>query len=90
MEHLILARKIMEILCLENQHGKYIDKLYGIILSYYLLWKINEQVLRKNATENITICHGKMILISTHYNVYNIIYMYTENHTEKCYLPTNI
>lgn len=38
---------------------------------------------RKNATEKITICHGKMILISTHYNVYNIIYVYTENHTEK-------
>nr|DAZ82152.1 MAG TPA: hypothetical protein [Caudoviricetes sp.] len=24
----------------------------------------------------MAICHGKMILIPTHYNVYNIIYVY--------------
>lgn len=39
---------------------------------------------------NTAQARGKMILISTHYNVYNIIYMYTENCTEKCYLLTNI
>ena len=73
----------MEILWLENQHGKSIDNLYGTILSCCLLWKINAQALReyyassrKNDTEKITICHGKMLLIPTHYNVYNIIYMY--------------
>lgn len=43
---------------------------------------------RKNATEKIAIRHGKILLIPTHYNVYNIIYvymyiMYAENCTEK-------
>ena len=41
---------------------------------------------RKNDTEKITIHHGKMILIPTHYNVYNIIYMYIYTHGKT--LPT--
>lgn len=46
-EHLRLARKIVEILWLENSYGKYIDNLYGIILLCCLLWKINAQAYGK-------------------------------------------
>lgn len=56
-EHLKQARKIIEILWLENSYGKYIDNLYGIILLCCLLWKINAQALRESTSKPTEKCY---------------------------------